>query len=520
MKGYVTVPLLNVRIKRGGRVVGRLKQNEIVKVFEQDGDWTEVEYKGVPRMVMTRYLVFRDDYEKFTIGKVNVRALNVRQKPEGKKVGLVKKNEVVYIQEEKGEWVKIPYRGNEAWVVKKFLDIEEVAEIKETKPKDKETHKSTESNEVILTGIISASVLNVRSKPEGDVIGGLKRGTKVEIMGEDDKHYRINYNNANGYVSTKFVNIVQGTITATILNVRDEPKGTKVLGKLKKGDKINIIDIVKEKGNWVKFIYNKQTAYVSADFVRTDAGSTPQPIIKINFLHTRKDLKKVQLEPTSKLEVTGSKEQKTGAAIYNQYGNLLQVLSKELNIEIASAVAVLCVESGGHGFGSDGKMIIRFENHLFYNFWGKHNKAQFDKHFKFNPAKRWLGHYFRTKPRGEWIEQHAKDAQKREWEVLEFAREFDDTKALYSISMGAPQVMGFNHKIIGYDTVQEMFDKFNDGIYYHIAALFDFCKARSVRIEYLKKKDFVSFAREYNGPGQPTKYGRWMKSYYDAFPLK
>ena len=48
MKGYVTVPLLNVRIQAGGRIVGRIKEHEEVNIFEVNGEWSEIEYHGVP----------------------------------------------------------------------------------------------------------------------------------------------------------------------------------------------------------------------------------------------------------------------------------------------------------------------------------------------------------------------------------------------------------------------------------------------------------------------------------------
>ena len=53
--------------------------------------------------------------------------------------------------------------------------------------------------------------------------------------------------------------------------------------------------------------------------------------------------------------------------------------------------------------------------------------------------------------------------QDGEYEALNFARSLDDEKALLSISMGLPQILGSNSKLIGYDSVQEMFNNFNKG---------------------------------------------------------
>ena len=48
-----------------------------------------------------------------------------------------------------------------------------------------------------------------------------------------------------------------------------------------------------------------------------------------------------------------------------------------------------------------------------------------------------------------------------EWSVFEFARTFDDDAAKLSISMGLPQIMGFNYRSVGYESVDAMFDAFS-----------------------------------------------------------
>lgn len=84
-----------------------------------------------------------------------------------------------------------------------------------------------------------------------------------------------------------------------------------------------------------------------------------------------------------------------------------------------------------------------------------------------------------------------------------------------SISMGAPQIMGFHFEAIGYQSVQEMFDDFSAGIQAHIEGMFNFMSP--AMIQHLQRLKFESFAGLYNGSGQKTKYGRWIKNHYDAF---
>ena len=61
-----------------------------------------------------------------------------------------------------------------------------------------------------------------------------------------------------------------------------------------------------------------------------------------------------------------------------------------------------------------------------------------------------------------------------EWEVLTFARGMNEEAALSSISMGAPQVMGFNHGRVGFASALEMFEAFGRSEREQIFGLFDF----------------------------------------------
>lgn len=244
------------------------------------------------------------------------------------------------------------------------------------------------------------------------------------------------------------------------------------------------------------------------------------------FLIEQKHLQKVNLPPTKKLRTTGPVDpdsdksnyrKKLVKRIWNSYGGLLEALSKILKIDPAVAVAVLCVESGGKGFAPDGRMIIRFENHIFWRYWGNSHASLFNHHFKFGSNKPWLAHKFRKDPKGDWRSFHQK-GQAGEWEAFEFARLKHQRFAMYSISMGLPQIMGFNHKRIGYKSVKRMFDLFASSRRNQIMGLFDFIGGKSSDMgKALRKKDFLSFAERYNGSGKAVDYADLIEAYYDTF---
>jgi hypothetical protein len=76
--------------------------------------------------------------------------------------------------------------------------------------------------------------------------------------------------------------------------------------------------------------------------------------------------------------------------------------------------------------------------------------------------------------------------------------------------------MGFNHAVVGYATVQEMFDAFRSGVRAHLAGLFQFVRTKGLS-EPLRRGDYVSFAAGYNGPGNAANYAAIIQNYVSAF---
>ncbi|MEN8121131.1 MAG: N-acetylmuramidase domain-containing protein [Bacteroidota bacterium] len=368
--------------------------------------------------------------------------------------------------------------------------------------------KSDVEKPVIMKGKVIANVLNVRSDSslDSDVIGKLKRNELVEIIGIEDNWFEIQFSESSVFVSAKFIKpiIKSGSVIANILNVRSLPnRESDVIGKLKRDKRVIVVD---ELEGWYRIKYKETFAYVSAKYIDLKAR-------RKNYLYTNVELQKVALEPEVRVEVNGNRIQQIVRHTYNQYGNLLKALSKQLGVDLASTVAVIGVESGGKGFDDD-KVLIRFENHLFYRYWGRENEKVFKDHFRFSYDKKWLGHKFRTDVDGEWGNFHGD--QDKEHEVFAFARKLDEELALKSISMGLPQILGSNSKLIGYESIVEMYENFNKDIRFHIFGLFDFLSPRMIK--FLRNKEFVNFAKYYNGAGQARRYGKWLQDYYEAFP--
>lgn len=199
---------------------------------------------------------------------------------------------------------------------------------------------------------------------------------------------------------------------------------------------------------------------------------------------------------------------------WNQYGGLLQQEAQRVGINPAVAVAVLAAESRGQPFDGNGRLIIRFENHIFYTHWGKTHEALFRQHFTFADDESWKEHQWRPDPASAWQPVH--QDQDSEWRVFQFARALDEAAALYAISMGAPQIMGFNHNAIGYATVQAMFDAFRRDARAQLSSLFRFMEVNGL-VDAVRNGDFLTFAKVYNGPGQAESYQQIIQQHFDAF---
>ncbi len=206
------------------------------------------------------------------------------------------------------------------------------------------------------------------------------------------------------------------------------------------------------------------------------------------------------------------------ATTWNRYGWLLTVLSDDLNIDVATAVAIVATEVSARGFDPNGRMTIRFEVNGFFDKWGKQNAEQFTPHFKFDPSRPWQGHQWRGAADHAWHDCHDKQAD--EWAVFEFARRLDDTAAKQSLLMGGTQIVGAAFATLGYASVNEMFDAFASQELWQLVGLFDLIggpHAASRCIAALQMKDFDTFSTLHYGSSQALRYTSTLRDMVELF---
>jgi hypothetical protein len=288
-----------------------------------------------------------------------------------------------------------------------------------------------------------------------------------------------------------------------------------------------LLQVLAECGAWLFVVANGQDGYVYAahvlrriapDPVVTTPGEPANPPDGGSTHGGSTNGGTVDFAPPPEEQVTVPPNAGGGmrvvADVWNSYGGILKQEALRLQIDPTLAAALLAAESNGRGFGPDGRLLIRFENHIFFDQWGKNNQGQFFTYFKFDPDQRWLGHQWRTDPNGEWQELH-RDNQALEWQALTVACQLDETSALKSISMGLAQIMGFNYAAVGFADVQAMFRAFQTSVANQIAGFFRFIEANRL-LDAVRSGDLRAFAAGYNGSGQADAYAEILRAYAAA----
>ncbi|MEG3766658.1 N-acetylmuramidase domain-containing protein [Alteromonas sp. 14N.309.X.WAT.G.H12] len=448
------------------------------------------------------------------LGAVVPQRLNVRSMPMTTSSVLCRltENEVVRGEAEINGWWQVRYRDTIGFVHGAYIKpINDVSR---------------------LSGAVNTPRLNVRTgpSPNATYLATLTKGASVKTLAILDGWLEIEFNHQTAYVASPYVDLTYSSsgypalVTANLLNVRAAPSRTaSIFGQLAQNNRIWVEGTLQ---GWSQIRFNGNRGYVSNAYIVPDDTVGPESDMPVAMVDHENDTidaipkrsddnSLLPLTPPVILPVTGNSEQRAVATTWNRFGALLIQLCEQKQVGTGASVAVLCVESGGKGFeqNNSDKMIIRFENHKFWQYWGRHNAAQFNQHFRYRSDKVWLGHEWRKSVNTPWQPFHGR--QTTEWEVFEFARLLNEEAAMLSISMGAPQIMGFNHERIGYRSVTEMFDAFSSHIQYQIGGLFEFFSPQM--LQYLRDHDFVNFAGMYNGAGQKAVYGEKIRKHYEAF---
>lgn len=219
-----------------------------------------------------------------TIAVIDTPVLNVREGPglSYARNGQVKQGEKYTIIDRQSDWVKLQLSSGKTGWVASWL-------IKENQSNSKPTVSSS-------TVVSTVDGLRFRSGPgtSFQVIGSLNKGTEAGFIEANNNWTKISLNGHIGWVSSQFMKSKQtsgstnskpssnsgtskktGTITASILNVRDQPNlQGRIVGKLKQNANVNITN---ERESWLEIEFGSSTAWIHRDFVAGISSSVEKP---------------------------------------------------------------------------------------------------------------------------------------------------------------------------------------------------------------------------------------------------
>lgn len=173
-----------------------------------------------------------------------------------------------------------------------------------------------------------------------------------------------------------------------------------------------------------------------------------------------------------------------------------------LQVEPAVVMAFAEVESNGSGYLADGRPTILYEAHIFSAKTGGHWDAS---------------HPNISSP--SWDRSLYKGGAK-EYDRLTEASALNVDVAYQSISVGAFQIMGFNYLAAGYISPMAFYAGMKVSLDNQIAAFTSFCQHDSRLLDAMRRKDWETCARIYNGPGAVATYSAKLDAAYKVYAKK
>lgn len=170
-------------------------------------------------------------------------------------------------------------------------------------------------------------------------------------------------------------------------------------------------------------------------------------------------------------------------------------LAKLLNVSVAAIMAVNAVESRGSGFFSNDKAAILFERHIM---------RRRLNHHRIDPTPHMARHpTIVSGSTGAYL------GGVREYDRLAIAKTIHSDSAHESASWGLFQIMGFHWEHLNYESVDQYVSLMQESEAQHLNAFGRFIRADNVLLNALRRLEWATFARRYNGPN-------YAKNQYDT----
>ncbi|PFJ17394.1 peptidase M24 [Bacillus cereus] len=288
-------------------IISRVYSGQSLNVIGEENGWFKINHNGQTGFVSGEFVskngASNNDVSTGGNNKVTADVLRVRTAPNTSSsiAGRVYEGQTLNVISQENGWVKINHNGQVGYVSSEFVSgVSSDAGSSNNNANNQETVKPASGNYTV-----NVSSLRVRTGPSTShtTIGSVTKGQVVQVVGEVQDWFKINYAGQTAYVSKDYVtkggsneNVTQGNnednkpeqnnnvtvqtggtyvVNATSLRVRTGPATYhSVIGGVLNGTTLNVIG---SEGSWFKVNYQGKTGYVSSEFVKFVKGGTTTP---------------------------------------------------------------------------------------------------------------------------------------------------------------------------------------------------------------------------------------------------
>lgn len=291
--GKVTADYLNIRAtaSSSATLAGVLPKGATVTILETLDGWYKIQSNGITGYVSSAYISTDGSTGSSTSSsssatgsaKINAYTVNIRSgaSTTSSVIANVGKGTAVTVTGEDGDWYKVEYNGQSAYVKKDYVTLDSAA----SSSGSSSSSSSTSSDK---TGTINASYVRLRSGASlsASILKTLDKGAQMTVTGEDGDWYKVSYSGQTGYVYKTYLTVEgssssgssssssdkTGTINATYVRFRASAStSSSILTTFSKGASVTVSAT---EGDWYKVSYNGQTGYVYKTYVTVEGESS------------------------------------------------------------------------------------------------------------------------------------------------------------------------------------------------------------------------------------------------------
>ncbi|MGQ3738694.1 C40 family peptidase [Bacillus sp. Fil] len=283
-------------------VISRVYNGQSLNVIGEENGWFKINVNGQTGFVSGEFVskngTTNNNVSTGGNNKVTADVLRVRTAPNTSSSvsGRVYEGQTLNVIGQENGWVKINHNGQVGYVSSEFVSGAS-SNTGSTNNNNNQTNVQPASGNYT----VNVSSLRVRTGPSTShpTVGSVKQGQVVQVVGEVQDWFKINYAGQTAYLSKDYVtkggsneNVTQGNnqeqnnngtvqtggtyvVNATSLRVRTGPAAYhSVIGGVLNGTTLNVVG---SENGWFKVNYQGKTGYVSSEFVKFVKGGTATP---------------------------------------------------------------------------------------------------------------------------------------------------------------------------------------------------------------------------------------------------